>query len=275
MPFEERGGLFPDSWHVDIECGSPVRLAIDSNAPAVLLKDPIASGETKTCSLSHFLCREKGLEEVFLHLLGHTDPCVRDGQPDVFARSNSHMLGRESFMKCHIGCLDDELSTIRHRIPGVDSEVCEDLFDLARIHFDTAEVFGQEGDELNILSDKASKHLIRIENNFVEVEYLWLDHLSAGKGQKLLSESSGPLRGLQNLKKIIVHAVTWVDLHQSQFGVSFNGCQHVIEIVSNATCQPTHRFHFLRPQQLGFKPHLFGDVSGNRQDACRPSFNIP
>ncbi len=82
------------------------------------------------------------------------------------------------------------------------------------IHPDRPEFLGRSGYEFNILPDEAAKHLVHIEEDVVEVDYVRLSLLTAREGQKLSGEFGGPIGRSQDLFEVLIQTVGRVEIHQ-------------------------------------------------------------
>ena len=65
------------------------------------------------------------------------------------------------------------------------------------------QVFGQVGDQLDVLAEGADKQLLDAGDHLVEVKHARLDDLAAGEGQQLVGQPGGSLGGLLDLVDVI------------------------------------------------------------------------
>jgi hypothetical protein len=85
----------------------------------------------------------------------------------------------------HVGGLDGELATVRHRLAGVDHEVHDHLVDLGRVSQRQTEVGRERLHQLDVLTDDPPEHLLDPCSNVVQIERHGLHHLLAAEGKEL------------------------------------------------------------------------------------------
>src|SRR5207247_835033 len=97
-----------DPWQVNPEGGSVADLAIDPDAAAALIDDPVYGGEPQPSTLPGLFRREKRLENTRLGVLIHPNTGVRYGKHCVVADLSAYMLASVLFTQDHVGGLDGE-----------------------------------------------------------------------------------------------------------------------------------------------------------------------
>ena len=239
---------------VDLEGRSPPRLGIHGDEPARLLHDPVHGGEPQPGSFAGFLCREKRLEDAGLGLLVHADARIRHGQHDVPTRARFHH---------HVGRLDGQPPSPRHRVAGVDRQIDDDLLELPGIRLHSAQVGGEWHGEVNVRSDQPSQQFFGAGQDGPEIHDLGLEHLLAAEREQLAGKGRRALGGFANLIDVVAPGIVRGEIFQQQIPVAGDHGQEVVEVVRDASRQATHRFHFLRLAQLllGAPQRLLGTLA--------------
>ena len=108
---------------LDVEGGAAPRLRLDGQAPAMFLDDRVRDGQPEARSFTDLLRREKRIENLRLHVLGHTRPVVVDLEDHRVA------IGVVP------GADDQRAAAVRaeHRLLRVDDQVQQHLLHLVRI----------------------------------------------------------------------------------------------------------------------------------------------
>src|SRR4029079_9542004 len=81
--------------------------------------------------------------------------------------------------------LDGQLAPVRHRIPRVDGEIQQDLFQLSAIGLYASPRALQDRCQFDILSEEAAEHLLRVADNLVDVENLGRQDLLPAEREEL------------------------------------------------------------------------------------------
>jgi hypothetical protein len=103
--------------------------------------------------------------------------------------------------------LDRELSTARHRIPGVHGEVHQDLRDLIDVDEDAGQLAARHANELDILTDHAPQHAIGLRNDFVEVHERGAQQLATAECQQLFCQPRCVEAGEPDLLELHAHRI--------------------------------------------------------------------
>src|SRR5207245_276113 len=129
-----------------------------------------------------------------LNLRAHADSGITYAEHRVGPRAGAWMRLDEGAVELDVRGLDGEPTTLRHRVPGIDGEVQDDLLDLRRVGLDAAEGRVEQGDQLDRLADQRLEHLRHAGHDPVEVEHARLEHLLAAEREALLSERRRAIR---------------------------------------------------------------------------------
>jgi hypothetical protein len=73
----------------------------------------------------------------------HARAVVADGEHQVIAGLDRFQRGDVAAIEVHVGGFDQQLAAIRHRVPGVDDQVEQGVFQLADVGADRPYILGQ------------------------------------------------------------------------------------------------------------------------------------
>ena len=119
----------------------------------VLLDDAVARGEPQAGALARALGRKEWLEDVVEDVALHAGAGVRDGKDDpASGRDCGRGSARGWFHEC-VASLDHEPTAARHGVTGVDREIDEELFHLARICLDQRQVRVHHRGDFDVLAE--------------------------------------------------------------------------------------------------------------------------
>src|SRR5262249_3394558 len=94
-----------------------------------------------------------------------------------------------------------------------------------------------------------------------------LRDLLAAESEQLAGETSGALRGLQNLAAIAAQFFFPRQARLQQFRVSANDSEQIVEVVSHAAGQSSYGLHFLCLQEFGLQFALLSAVQLHAENA--------
>ena len=154
----------------------------------------------------------------------------------------------------------------RHGVAGVDGKVDQDLLDLARIRLDHGGTLGGNGQEIHVLADQASEHIVQPFHQGIHVEDPWLERLLAAEGEELPRQRGGPLGAAVDLGQAPGNGVVGVQAALQHLAVAPLHHQDVVEIMGHSAGQPADGLHLLRLQKLRLEvfPFPFGLLAGRR-----------
>ena len=137
------------------------------------------------------------------------------------------------------GRVNDQFAALRHRVPGVDRQVDQDLLDLTGVGQYERKVGGQVGDQLDVLAEGADQQLLDAQDDVVDVEYARLDQLLAGERQQLAGQPGGLLGGLLDLPDVVADGLPALircflgDFFAGEGGVVGDDAEQVVEVVGH------------------------------------------
>ena len=145
-----------------------------------------------------------------------------------------------------------EAAAIGHGVTGIDSQIQENLLDLARVSEDRREFGFRSEAKLNMFADKARDHLVHFGDGAVEVDDTGLEDLHAAEREKLASHRDGAVGSLLDL--LDVFALGWFPTAiEKQVAIAANHRKEIIEIVRDSAGEPPDCLHFLSLHQLFFQ----------------------
>ena len=83
---------------------------------------------------------------------------------------------------------DAQLSALGHRVARVHRKVHDDLFDLAHVRANRAEVARQIDCEIDVFADQPRNQLAHFFHDGIQIDRARLQHLHAAEGEKLARE---------------------------------------------------------------------------------------
>src|SRR4029078_11524056 len=146
-----------------------------------------------------------------------------------------------------------------HRIAGVEHEVRDHLFDLAAVDAHTA-AGHHGGRELDIVAQEPRDQSFELLDHFSEVEDLRQEHLVAAESKELARESSGSVRGTNDLQRVRAAWSVRVEAGHEKLAVTADRGQQIVEVVRDTAGEPSNRLELLRVQELLLQKALIGDV---------------
>ena len=173
-----------------------------------------------------------------------------------------------------------DLAAARHRVPCVDEDVEQNLFDLGLVDLDRPHPFEPAGVYANFFFG-AAEHSGRPADQFIEVGDLDLVLAAPGESQQLPGKGGTafdvPFYGLDFL---IMRMLT-VEGQEHQGGIALHAHENVVEIMRNTAGQIADGLHFLGLDQLLLEFRLllfafypFGHIPHHAAVADRLPFGI-
>ncbi len=180
------------------------------------------------------------------------------------------------------GGLNGDLTAPCDGIPGIHTQIGQNLIDLGRVHFHGPYFSGRVPDQLNVFTDQPAQHTEHVFHGIVQIERSGIDDLFSGKGQQLFCQIRRPPgRGL-NRVQVRVELVIFLHLFKGEFRMSQDYPQHVVEIMGHPAGQAAHGLHFKCLVQLTlefflfrFRVFAFGDVPADDQKSAGGLIRIP
>ncbi len=137
-----------------------------------------------------------------------------------------------------------------HGIGRVDEQVHQHLLQLGGVGHDFIVVDPVFHPQLTLAREARSHHLARLLDEVGEVHLLQFGRRLPAKGEQLTHQPVGVAGGLQGLLQRLVAGVFGVQVFGGQTDPAGDGRQRIVEIVRDATGQPTERLGLLALHQL-------------------------
>ena len=139
---------------------SAIDFTVHEDRTAALVDDAIHGREAEPGALPQLLRRVERLEEMTQDRAVHADAGVADGEHHVRAGTRAWMLGGVSLVEFHVRGLDRQHAAARHRVAGVEREIEDHLFNLARIGADTVERVRRPRSQVDVFSDEPAQRSV-------------------------------------------------------------------------------------------------------------------
>jgi len=159
-----------------------------------------------------------------------------------------------------VDCLqaDFQDAAARHGVAGIDGKIHHDLLHHAAVAKDDGQFIRGTESQGNIFADQAVQHLGHVADDRAQVERLGLHGVSAAEHQQLPGEAGGAFSGEIGGLDRVADFLRQVRFGQEQTGVPLDDREHVVEIMRDARCELSDRFHLLRLPQLRLKVQPLG-----------------
>ena len=130
-----------------------------------------------------------------LRFRAHPRSRVGDTQNYVAALADNRMLVVVNAVQLRIGCLDNQLASIRHGVARVDHQIHDDLFHLAAVGTNGSQIRRRSNDQLDVLANQPREQPSHVADNIIQIHDLRLQHLETAEGEKLPRQSGSAIRG--------------------------------------------------------------------------------
>ena len=149
------------------------------------------------------------------------------------------------------------------------AEVHDHLLQLPAIRLDAGDARPKAHHDLHIFADEALEHRPHAGDDRVEIEQRRLDDLLAAEGQQLAGELGGALAGFPNRRDVRPPGIVRVEILEQQLAIPQHHGEQVVEIVGDASGEPSDRFHLLGLLKLRLQRAALRDVQRNTDAADR------
>src|SRR5262249_5534414 len=136
------------------------RLAVSPDVPTTLFHDSVDRGKPKASAATALLGGVEGLENVRHGFRTHAHPGIRYAKHHVAARLHAHVFAGVDFIKINVAGFHRQTAAFWHGVPRVHHKVHDDLFYLAWIRFDRADVFSRDSGHLDAFIHQAAKQFV-------------------------------------------------------------------------------------------------------------------
>jgi hypothetical protein len=158
----------------------------------------------------------------------------------------------------------------RSGIASVHHEIDDDLFELRRIDPDPAVVGLDIQRDVHVVAHQGSQECDQIGNDLGRVHVHRYRHLGAREGEEPASDCPRPFGAGEDLVEVLANRVAIRQFRTSQFGVSPDRRQEVVEIVDDPAGELTDGLEPLVLHDLSVDDTLARDVADaqQRSDVC-------
>ena len=177
-----------------------------------------------------------------------------------------------------IGGLDDETAAARHRVPRVEREIDQRVFELIGIDEGVPDVVGEDRPEHDLLAERPLQEIADAGDQGVGVDRLRSERLPAGERKKPRGQRAGALDALQRqVFRPFDPRPGWSLRQKGELSVdgveaAEHEGQEIVEVVCDAAGELAERLHLLRLAQLFLEPPPFRDVAGADHHPTRLAF---
>jgi hypothetical protein len=158
---------------------------------AQLLRDPKHLRQPEAGSLADLLRREEWLEHLVKNVVRDPRTGVGDGTHHVITRYR--LLGTLRRAKPNVRGFDRDRPTVRHRITGINCQVQDDQFDLARIGERQRETIGEDSLDPVCRAHRTLEQSSHTGDDPIEFDRFWGHALLPSEGKELRCESCAAL----------------------------------------------------------------------------------
>ena len=241
--------------------------AIGPDVTATLFYNAVHGGQSQASALTLPLGGEERLKQARPGRRIHSDARVGNGQEHVQPRLGLDVPLGVDPVQLDVGSLYRDFSASRHRIPGIHRQVHNDLFQLPRVGPNSAQVRRESRVQLDVLPDQSPEQFPCIRDQRIQVHHPRFEHLLPAEDEQLAGEPGGALPSPANLGDILVCPRSRHEVREQQLGAPEDSREDVVEIVRDASRQPSDGLHLLRLTILDLELPNLGQISRNRQHA--------
>ena len=137
-----------------------------------LFDDAIDHGKAEARALADFLGREKGLEDLVLHVVGDAVARVFDLDCDVVGVNKALLIEIGAFRRCHIARPQFDLAAVRHGVAGIDDEIDDDLLELIEVGLGEPKIAAVAKFECYFFADEAAHQHLQIGQDVAKLQHL-------------------------------------------------------------------------------------------------------
>ena len=249
---------FDTTGQVDLEGGSHPRLAVNVDEAVILAHDAVDGGQPQAGALAHAFGGKERLENLTENAFIHAAAVIDDHQKHIFTGNRIRIIVEKCPLKAHVVGLDGNLAHTGNGIPGVDTQVGQDLIHLGRIDFNGPQLSLGLPPQFDIFADEPAQHAQHPFDGIIEIDHPGCHALAAGESEQLTRDVSRAVGGGNDLGQIDVQWIVLGHLVQGQFRVADDHAQHVVVVVGHAAGQTSHGLHLLGLEQLGLKSLAVG-----------------
>ena len=107
--------------------------------------------------------------------------------------------------------------------------------------------------QFNVFAQQSAQHVIHACHYGVQVDDTQFQDLLAAECEQLAGKRGGAFACPADLQQVRMDGILIGEVFENKIAVAINGSEQVVEVMSNATGQLSHRFQLLRMAQLFLK----------------------
>ncbi|VVN77193.1 hypothetical protein PS685_05357 [Pseudomonas fluorescens] len=137
---------------------------------AGLLGETVDHRQPETGALADGLGGEKRIESLGQDRRRHAGTVVADGDHQVVPGLDRLQGGDVAAVEVHVGGFDQQLAAIGHRVPGVDHQVEQGVFQLTDVGADRPDFLGQLQFQLDMVAFGAAEQVFQGMDQLIGIE---------------------------------------------------------------------------------------------------------
>lgn len=198
-----------------------------------------------------FLGGVERVEDSLLHVCRHTHARIGHGNLNVQAGVTAVAKQGIVFLEQNVFCGDMDASALRHRIPGIHTEVHQHLVELRGITDHRPEIIGHSGLNLDGSVELLLENCGDLTDEMGGRGLNAVPFITAGEGEHLLDQVRAALGGgFHRIQPAQPFAV--IHAQAQKLRGENDGRQHVVQIVRNAAGQRAQAFQALGAEKVRF-----------------------
>ena len=183
------------------------RHRLDGHKSAGLLKNAVDRGQPESGAFAWPFGREERFEQMPDDVGRHSRAGVAHRQLQKVSRLVRRMQPAVVLVERSTPGFDRDASATRHRVSGVETQIDDDLLDLAAIDLREGQRRGQHRRERDVLADETPQHRAGVLNDRVHVHRMRLEDRLASEEEQLSGEERRTLACVVNLRRCLEHRV--------------------------------------------------------------------
>src|SRR6266446_4673215 len=241
---------------VDREVGAFAGRALHARVATALLDDSVYGGKPQARALAGGLGGEKRLEDLEPGFFVHTLPGIGHFKDNPIP-GKSGTTGNVRRQAGSVARGDAQVTSFGHGIAGVDGQIGDHLFDLRRVGENPGLSSVIVKREFDVRSQEPGQHEPGLSQRFVQIQWAEFKHLLAAESEELFGNGRGLFSSALNLVQIGARGGFFREGAVQQFRTSAKDHQHIVEVVSNASGEPSKHLHLLGLAHLRLQDFLF------------------
>ena len=227
--------------------------------------------EAHAVAFAELLGREERLEQPLVHVRLDAAAFVQHGEAHVEARHHRHPQVFVALVQDGIRRHDAELATRRHRVARIGRQVGQQLVELHGIDVHAAQIRREIEVDLHFAGGSVPQQLLHVAQDAIEIKDNGLRRLLAAERHQLARQRGRLHRRGANAGEVGLGRIVLLQVAAHEVGQGQDDGHQVVEIVSDAACQPAHRLQALEGHEsvARLTLALLRDARGERGSRSR------